>query len=258
MAFIVNYKIGRLLYILIMDIQIFESLKELNQSFTEWLQEILKKKKSITVALSGGSTPKSLFNYWSELPEGEIEWTKIKFFWGDERCVPPSDDQSNYKMTNDHLFNKVNIPKENIFRIKGENSPSSEAYEYSDLLNQNIKVVDNIPVFDIIILGMGDDGHTASIFPHEIELWNSSRNCVVATHPESGQKRVSITGRVINAADNVVFLVTGENKADKIKEIIENPLESEKKYPAALVQPESGNLIWFIDNKAAGRLTGNS
>jgi 6-phosphogluconolactonase len=80
MAFIVNYKIGRLLYILIMDIQIFESLKELNQSFTEWLQEILKKKKSITVALSGGSTPKSLFNYWSELPEGEIEWTKIKFF----------------------------------------------------------------------------------------------------------------------------------------------------------------------------------
>lgn len=243
---------------MIMEIQIFKTLQELNQSFTEWLQEILNKKESITIALSGGSTPKSLFDFWSDLPEGEIDWTKIKFFWGDERCVPPTDSESNYKMTKEHLFDKINIPQNNIFRIKGENSPENEAEVYGDLLNQEIKVVNGVPAFDIVILGMGDDGHTASIFPHEIELWNSNNNCVAATHPETGQKRVSLTGKVINAANNVVFLVTGENKADKIREIIEHPEESEKKYPAALAQPESDNLLWFLDEKAAGKLTGNS
>jgi len=106
------------------------------------------------------------------------------------------------------------------------------------------------------MLGMGDDGHTASIFPHQMELWDSETNCVAATHPVSGQQRVSLTGRVINAARNVAFLVTGSNKADKVKEIVSDPEMAEKKYPAARVQPDSGNLYWFIDQQAAQKLTG--
>lgn len=235
-----------------MDILIFNSLQELNESFTEWFKEINSSEKQTTIALSGGSTPKSLFNYWSSLPEGDIDWTKIKVFWGDERCVPPDDNDSNYKMTKENLLDNIKIPNENIFRIKGENNPAHEAKMYGELLNRELELQNGTPVFDIIILGMGDDGHTASIFPHEIELWKNENNCVTANHPVSGQVRVSITGKVINAAKNVVFLVTGKNKAEKVKEIIENPEEAEKKYPAALVQPDTDNLYWFLDTDAAG------
>ena len=239
-----------------MEIQIFNSLQELNESFTEWFKEISSSEKQITVALSGGSTPKSLFSYWSSLPEGEIDWAKIKFFWGDERCVSPEDSESNFKMTKDHLFNNINIPEENIFRIKGENNPTDEAERYGELLDSELEQQNGTPVFDIVILGMGDDGHTASIFPHEIELWDNKNNCVTATHPTSGQIRVSSTGKVINAAKNVVFLVTGKNKAEKVKEVIEHPEIAEKKYPAALVQPDSDNLYWYLDEYAAEMIMG--
>ena len=239
-----------------MEIQIFNSLQELNESFTEWFKEISSSKNQITVALSGGTTPKSLFDYWSSLPKDEINWTKIKFFWGDERCVPPEDSESNFKMTKEHLFNKIDIPMENIFRIKGENNPVEEAKRYGELLNSELKQQNGTPVFDIVILGMGDDGHTASIFPHEIELWKNKENCVTATHPVSGQIRVSLTGKIINAAKNVAFLVTGMNKAKKVKEIIEQPEVAEKKYPAALVQPDSDNLYWYLDEASAGMIKG--
>lgn len=230
------------------NIQIYDSLDDLNSAFTEWLKERLAEKDQITIALSGGSTPKKLFDYWAKLPAGEIDWTKIMFYWGDERCVPPTNAESNYKMTKDHLFDHVVVPQENIFRIHGENDPQEEAKRYGALL----------PVFDIMMLGMGDDGHTASIFPHEMALWESKENCVVATHPETGQKRVSVTGKVINASTHVVFLVTGANKADKVKEVIGNPHQAQEIYPAARVQPASGNLTWFTDHDATRKLTGGS
>ncbi|SFK27599.1 6-phosphogluconolactonase [Porphyromonadaceae bacterium KH3CP3RA] len=234
-----------------MYIQIFKTKDDLNRVFTDRLKEIISEKDTITVALSGGSTPKSLFDYWAQLPEGEINWKKVKFFWGDERCVPPSDDESNYKMTKEHLFNFVPVPHENIFRIHGENDPGSEAVRYGKLLSGELETTNSIPSFDVLMLGMGDDGHTASIFPHEIILWDSPENCVTATHPVSGQRRVSLSGKVINAARDIFFLVTGENKAEKVKEIIEQPDKAAEKYPAALVRPESGNLYWFLDAPAA-------
>ncbi|MEN6589257.1 MAG: 6-phosphogluconolactonase [Proteiniphilum sp.] len=238
-----------------MNIQIFASLQDLNRSFTDWLKEISADKEIVTIALSGGSTPKSLFDYWATLPAQEIDWTKIKFFWGDERCVPPTHAESNYKMTKEHLFDFVQVPQRNIYRIFGENDPITEAKRYGETLKQELATVNGIPSFDIMMLGMGDDGHTASIFPHQIDLWHSEDLCVTATHPVSGQKRVSVTGKVINAARNVVFLVTGENKANKVEEIISHPEQAAKKYPAALVQPDSGNLLWFLDEQAAQRLT---
>ena len=158
-------------------------------------------------------------------------------------------------MTKQHLFDFVSVPEENIFRIMGEEEASAEAARYGKLLQQELQSKSGVPLFDIVMLGMGDDGHTASIFPHQMELWESDANCVAATHPVSGQQRVSLTGRVINAAHNVVFLITGANKAEKVNEIFTRPEEAEKKYPTARVQPESGNLYWFMDQQAAQMLT---
>lgn len=237
-----------------MEVKVFNTLNELNEAFTAWMKEILKQRKSITVCLSGGSTPKSLFDYWAKHHKNDIDWSNIKFFWGDERCVPPTHDESSYKMTKEHLFDHVPVPSEHIFRIQGENSPETEVKRYAEILRKELDAPNGTPSFDLLMLGMGDDGHTASIFPHEIALWRSPEICVVGTHPETGQKRVSLSGKTINAAKRIAFLVTGEKKAEKVKEIINNPETSAKKYPAALVQPESGDLYWFLDKKAASSL----
>lgn len=234
-----------------MEVKIFDNLSALNVGFTEYLKDILKDRERVTVALSGGSTPKSLFDYWAQHHQHDIDWKSIFFFWGDERCVPPTDEQSNYKMTQEHLLAHVPIPERNIFRIKGENDPAAEAKRYSTLLQMEIEMVNGAPSFDLVILGLGDDGHTASIFPHEIKLWKSNKLCVVATHPESGQKRVSLSGKVINNAQRVAFLVTGAGKAEKVREIIERRKDVKDIYPAAKVKPVSGNLVWFLDREAA-------
>lgn len=235
-----------------MRTKIFKNKESLNAGFTEWMKKRLSEKETITLSLSGGSTPKSLFTYWAERHKTDIDWSRVKFFWGDERCVPPTDEQSNYRMTKEHLFNVVSIPEKNIFRIHGENTPEAEAKRYTRILQNELDVSPSgVPSFDILMLGMGDDGHTASIFPHEIALWNSPEICVVGTHPESGQKRVSLSGKIINAATRIAFLVTGSGKAEKVKEIIAEREKFVTEYPAALVYPESGNLTWFLDEQAA-------
>ena len=230
--------------------KIFDNLNDLNEDFTLWLKGLLSEKETISIALSGGSTPKSLFNYWAKNHAEDIDWSKIKFFWSDERCVWPDNDDSNYKMAKQHLFDHVPVLQENIFRIRGENDPYKEARSYAELLLTEVDQVNGIPEFDIVMLGMGDDGHTASIFPHEMNLWDSSNLCVVATHPQSRQMRVSLSGRTINAAKNVAFLVTGANKAKIIQAVIDEKVEAIDKYPAAKVHPTSGNLIWFLDGHA--------
>lgn len=237
-----------------MEKRIFENTEELSSNFTNFLKEILADKEFITVALSGGSTPRSLFDYWAEHHKTDIPWNRIFFFWGDERCVPPTDEQSNYRMTKEHLFDHIPIPESNIFRIKGENNPDAEAERYSTLLQIEVEMVNGVPSFDLVMLGMGDDGHTASIFPHEIDLWKSKHICVIGTHPDSGQKRVSLSGTVINRAKHVAFLVTGEAKADKVKEILESRKTVKDIYPAAKVKPLSANLYWFLDSDAASKL----
>lgn len=236
-----------------MKVKIYKSKIEVAEEFAKYFADLIVDSEEFHVALSGGSTPKLIFDVLASEYGDKIDWSKIHFYWGDERCVPPTDDQSNYKMTVAHLFSKINVSKENIHRVLGENDSSGEAMRYSNLLEINLDRVEGIPQFDLVILGMGDDGHTASIFPHEIALWNSQEHCVVATHPDSGQYRVSINGTVINKAQEVVFLVTGSNKAEKVDEI-HNKKGNYKKYPATLVAPESENLTWFLDKDAASRL----
>ncbi|MDC6365044.1 MULTISPECIES: 6-phosphogluconolactonase [Flavobacteriaceae] len=233
-----------------MDLKIYEDKQEVAEQFSTYFAQKVGKSETFHVALSGGSTPKIVFDVLAQNFSDRIDWENIHFYWGDERCVPPTDEQSNYKMTVEHLFSKIELPEANIHRILGENDPTSEAMRYANLLEINLDRVAEVPQFDLVILGMGDDGHTASIFPHEIELWNSPDHCVVATHPDSGQKRVSINGKVINTAKEVAFLVTGASKAEKVKSVVEKMGGSEA-YPASLVNPESGNLVWFLDKDAS-------
>lgn len=237
-----------------MKIRTAQTKQEVALHFSRYLAILISSKEEVHIALSGGSTPKIVFDELAANFQADIDWKGVHLYWGDERCVDPTDDDSNYKMTVEHLISKIEIPKENIHRIKGENEPNYEAKRYSELLDQILPKSDGIPSFDLVILGMGDDGHTASIFPHEIELWYSEKLCEVAIHPDSGQKRISITGKVINSAKTVAFLVTGENKVDKVDDILNKKGDSEK-YPASFVAPQSGNLIWFLDAPAAAKIT---
>lgn len=229
---------------------IFEDQLRLVKGFTEFFTKLLEKDESIfNVALSGGSTPKIWFDYLAKNASNPIEWSRIRLFWGDERCVPPDNSDSNFGMAKKHLLDHIDIPAENIHRIHGERKPADAALHYSKELTENLQH-EKTPVFDLVILGIGDDGHTASIFPHQIELWSADDNCVVATHPISGQERVSITGKIINSAKAVAFLVTGDSKAERVKEIIEEEPHSAY-YPASLVRPKTGTLHWFLDTEAA-------
>ena len=233
-----------------MKINISESKKQTAKSFSEYLAKLIAKNNILHIALSGGSTPKEVFKELAENFKNKIDWSKVQFYWGDERCVPSDDEESNYRMANEYLFSKIELPLGNIHRIKGENEPVEEAKSYADLLEKSLPKVGKQPQFDLVILGLGDDGHTASIFPNQIHLWNSEAYCEVAEHPLTGQKRVTLTGGIINNAKEVAFLVTGANKAEKVLEIIEKK-GNYNTYPASLDKPNSGSLNWFLDADAA-------
>ncbi|WP_400072997.1 6-phosphogluconolactonase [Zobellia russellii] len=237
-----------------MELKIYQDKVEVAQEFSKYFAEQTKGNEPFHVALSGGSTPKIVFDVLAEKFGASIDWKLVHFYWGDERCVLPTDDESNYKMTVEHLLSKIDIPESNIHRVEGENDPEKEAERYAQVLKNELPAKNGFPQFDLVILGMGDDGHTASIFPHEIELWDSENLCAVAVHPDSGQKRVTITGNVINHSKTVAFLVTGASKEEKVGEII-NKEGSYTSYPANLVAPTTGDLLWFLDKAAAAKIT---
>ncbi len=223
-------------------------------AFTEWLVDWLNGRQRTTLALSGGSTPKLLFQLLAEKYADQIDWSGIHLFWGDERCVPPDHADSNYGMTKALLLDHINIPATNIHRIKGEEAPAAEAIRYGQEIQSVVSAVDGRPAFDLILLGMGGDGHTASIFPHEMHLLEDTAICGVATHPESGQHRITINGPIINHAYLIAFLVTGGGKAEKVQVILERRADFEA-YPAAHVRPKDGITHWFLDEAAATLLS---
>ena len=235
-----------------MNKKIFDTPQAVAEAFASEFVALVNKAEKLTVALSGGSTPKILFDLLAE-KHADLDWSKVHFYWGDERCVPPADAESNYKMTVDHLLSKIKMPKANIHRVKGENDPAAEAEDYGRQIEVELPTANGLPQFDLVILGIGGDGHTASIFPHEIALLDAASTCAVANHPESGQKRVTLTGNVINNARNISFLVTGSGKAEKIDEIFHKTGEWES-YPASYIKPGHGELTWFMDQSAAAKL----
>lgn len=235
-------------------ISISDNIEELSEQFAQLLMNGLNEKNDyFHVALSGGSTPKAVYNYLAEIYRSRINWGKIKFFWGDERCVPPDHFESNFRMANEFLISKVEIPDENIFMIHGDKDPEEEAVNYSNILLANIPSHASLPEFDLVLLGLGEDGHTASIFPDYLDLFNVDSICAVTEHPITLQKRITLTGRVINNARHVVFLVTGKSKSNVV-DIILNHKNGFNKLPASYVNPDNGELNWLLDKTASSLL----
>lgn len=217
------------------------------------LANTVKRGVPFHIALSGGSTPKLLFEYLAVHYKESIPWGDVHLWWGDERCVAPDHPESNYLMTKESLLRGVILPPGNVHRIKGESDPQEEALRYENEMKRSIPLKDGLPVFDLIYLGLGTDGHTASIFPDRMDLLEEASFTAVAIHPESGQKRVSLTGPVINHAAKVAFLVTGESKAERVSEIFEQKDGSEL-LPASHIHPVHGDLAWYLDRPAATSL----
>jgi 6-phosphogluconolactonase len=235
------------------NIYIFPSAEDTASALADYLVKEINKKlarsSSCTVALSGGNTPKSLFRVLAGKYSGSVNWSDVSFFWVDERCVPPDDPDSNYGMTMDSFLGKIDIPSSCIHRIIGENDPDLEANRYAGEIINNVLPANGIPSFDIILLGMGDDGHTASIFQGSENLFYTDTICASAIHPVSGQKRVTLTGKVINNASIVVVFVTGRSKSKVIGEVIGSSGQR-REFPVSLVAPINGILLWYIDSEA--------
>jgi 6-phosphogluconolactonase len=237
------------------EVKIYSDQKEVVKALAKTIFKLTKSTEQhrFNILLSGGSTPTALFKRLSKKYAELIEWERIHLWWGDERCVSPDSVNSNYKQAYDFLLAEISIPEANVHRIKGENEPEEEAIRYAKEMEQNLNFRGDNPVFDLVILGLGEDGHTASIFPDELELFEDERTCAVATHPLSGQKRITITGKVLNNANRVFFLVTGASKSQRISEIM-NDEDAAKLLPAYYISPTNGELIWFIDEAAAQKI----
>lgn len=217
-------------------------------ALAEWIES--QSQPKVTVSLSGGSTPTLLFEILAGQFADKVDWSRIHLFWGDERCVAPDDPQSNYGVCKSLLLDHVSIPEANIHRVIGESDPEAEAVRYGEEMKAHCELNDDgLPMLDLLILGMGGDGHTASIFPHQIELLKSESICAVATHPESGQKRVSMTGPVLNAAKKIDFLVTGAGKANVLGEIF-GKTGAWETYPTSFIE-SNGPVTFYLDEGAA-------
>jgi len=227
--------------------------EELAIEFVQYLMSMAPLEVKVYVALSGGSTPSILFKEIVKLNPA-IDWKNVYFFWVDERCVPPDHPESNFGVAYREFLLPLDIPQSNYYRIRGENDPEKEAKRYGDLIMDTVSPDLPFPAFNWIFLGMGADGHTASIFPNQIDLWNKEKVCTVGIHPESGQRRISFTGHLINAATRVLFMVTGKEKRAVVESIIQSN-GNYRQYPASLVSPHQGDLEWYLDAEAAGDLT---
>ncbi len=203
------------------------------------------------IALSGGHTPQTTYELLGREPlRTEISWSDTFIYFGDERCVPPNDEQSNYRMAERALFQHVPVPAANVHRIRGEIDPGLAANEYASILRADLG---NAPHFDLMLLGLGKDGHTASLFPG-MAPDTDDEALVRAVYAESDAMwRVTVTPKVIKISRSVAFAVQGADKAQILAEVYEGPVDPVK-YPAQIVRPEPGRLTWFVDELAAGML----
>lgn len=237
---------------------IFEDAEQTAYAVAKYIMVRSNEKNSLSeplnIAVSGGSTPKQLFNLLaSDEFSKAVSWEALRIFWVDERCVSPTNKESNYGMTYDALLHFPFVNSNNVFRMKGEKQPDKEAVRYAELLAKELPTRHHFPVFDLILLGIGDDGHTASIFPNSMDLLNSDKSVAVSTHPVSGQKRITLTGKTINNAEEVILLVNGTNKQKVISHILQKKPAS-KEYPASFVGNSKGEAVFYLDKAAIGEL----
>jgi 6-phosphogluconolactonase len=235
-----------------MNIRTFSSMPELARGFCEFLKDDCFKRLSINkeyfIALAGGSTPRSVFEILAMEYKTKIPWQQLHFCWGDERCVPPNHPESNYGMAREILIDQVPVPSENIHRIRGEDDPEGEAKRYGNLLLERLPISNKLPEFDLIMLGMGEDGHTASIFPDRIDLLKTEKPCAVSLHPKTGQKRITLTGPAILNARTILFMVGGRSKQFMMNKLLAGGEEA-RNYPAWHIG-QGPRTKWYCDRDA--------
>lgn len=255
------------------EIKVYPDAQELAraaaQHFAEGAVRAVQRQGHFSVALSGGSTPRAIYALLGGDAYTGLDWSRIHIFWGDERCVPPDHPDSNYRMARESLLDHIAIPKHNIHRIKGEVRPENAGREYdhelrtffarkgwsADFLGTQTAALRGFQTFDLILLGLGDDGHTASLFPGAPALEVTDRWAIAVDHaqpPPPLVARVSLTLPVINAAAQVTFIVSGGGKTRRLNQVLAPPQSSEPPLPAQLIQPGEGRLLWLVDKDTRG------
>ena len=239
-----------------MQLHIFDDKETMSEQLASWIahlvQDTLKNQDYFTLVLSGGGTPKLLFE---KLASGEyknkIDWKRVHIFWGDERAVPFDDDRNNAKMAYDILINHIDVPSGQVHIMRTDIEPKLAAEEYEKILHQYFDKTSNS--FDLVLLGMGDDGHTLSLFPgspiiEEHEHWVNS-----VYNEQQKMYRITLMPVIVNKASNIVFMVDGAKKANILQRVIEGPYIP-LKLPAQIVKPSNGELSWFLDKAVAKEL----
>jgi 6-phosphogluconolactonase len=259
------------------DVRILTNLdaiaRRVAQEFVQAATAAVSEKGSFSVALSGGSTPKALYSLLANDAglRAQVPWDKMYFYFGDERSVGPDDADSNFRMANETMLSKVPIKPEQVFRIKGEYKDAEKAaQEYDEALRSSFKIAEGkiakgkiaqsklgegrFPRFDLVLLGMGNEGHTASLFPGTKALHETKRIAVRNWVGKLYTNRITLTAPAINNAGRVIFMVTGADKALALKGVLEGPYEPEQ-LPAQMIQPSNGQLLWLVDTAAGGMLS---
>jgi len=237
-------------------IHTFEDIEELSQEaakhFIEAADIAIRERGRFSVALSGGNTPRTLFVLLAHAPfRSQVDWQNVHIFWSDERCVSPDDPRSNYHMAQETLLAKIPTPIENIHHIQGELKPEAAAAKYEAELQAFFGA--EPPAFDLILLGLGDNAHTASLFPHTSAL-NETKRWVTSVYVEEiSMSRITMTAPLINQARKIIFLVSGEDKAPAVKQVLEGSYKPHE-YPAQLISPDQARPIWLLDHAAAHKL----
>lgn len=208
------------------------------------LRQAAAEGRDFHLALAGGATPLPFFEAMSQI--ADAPWQRLWLYWSDERCVTPNDPESNYGFARKHLLSRIHVPRQQVERLRGEVDPEVEARRYGALLRQRLSQAGDMPVLDLVLLGLGTDGHTASLFPEDDDALLSAEPCLAVIHPQTGQLRLTMTPALINQARAVAFLVTGAAKTG----ILQAVAQSGQAFPAQAIQPEQ--LHWFVDQAAAG------
>jgi len=236
------------------DIRVFDTIEEMSRAaalgLIDYIEQVLAYRNSFSLVLAGGQTPRRLYELLASEFRRNIPWNRIRFYMGDERYVPPDDPRSNYRMIKEALFSNLPITDKNLYIMPTSlYTPEQAAISYENILRSHFDTP--WPRFDLVILGMGSDGHTASLFPN-LSALEESRKWVMATQaPEEPKTRLTLSIPAINAAAAVYFLITGKDKASAFKHALR---ETSPQYPASLIRPEYGQLGWWVDEGAASQL----
>lgn len=239
------------------ELRVFKDAEELSRAaaelFVEQAARSIAERDRFLVTLNGGTAPTRLFQLLANESRDRVSWDKVHIFWGDERCVPPHDPGSSYGQARVLLLNHVPVPEKNVHRMKGELGPVEASEDYSRTLKGFVSPPQDLPRFDLVYLGMGEDGHTASLFPNSPVHVSGPTMPVIAHYQDRPAERVTLTPVVLNGARMVVFMATGEKKANPLAEVLSDRYNPAL-YPAQRIRPTDGRLIWLVDEAAASKL----